>query len=141
MAPTNKYGTSLLDWPHYTTLNMSASIEKFRPRRSSLDPPLRVPNHRAARSSKSRRAFAARPTMGQRRHHTAPCRDGFFSRFSVLVLFSCFSKAAMEPPMRTMSNAPSGATRFPSTMARPVGQTMTPSEFNSQKTSSGSVDV
>ena len=51
------------------------------------------------------------------------------------------AKATMEPPMRTEPKAPLGATKLPCTMARPVGHALTPREFNSTQTSSGSDNV
>ena len=51
------------------------------------------------------------------------------------------AKATMEPPMRTEPKAPLGATKLPSTMARPVSHTLTPRETNILKNSSGKVNV
>ena len=51
------------------------------------------------------------------------------------------AKATMEPPMRTEPKAPLGATKLPSTMARPVGHALTPRELYSTQTSSGSDNV
>ena len=44
------------------------------------------------------------------------------------------AKATMEPPMRTEPKAPLGATKLPSTMARPVSHTLTPREIQISKT-------
>ena len=51
------------------------------------------------------------------------------------------AKATMESPMRTEPNTPLGVTKLPSTMAHPVGYTLTPRERKVLKNSSGKFDV
>ena len=126
------------------------------------DPPDPSRSPSAAFSSKSRRPRAASPPMGQRRRHTASGRDGFcfcpsppwfllfflaertcmrVERMFVASSVAFVAPTTMESPMRTEPNAPLGATKPPSTMAHPVDRALTPRESNTQKTSSGSVDV